>query len=353
MKVACYPNTERWQWNPTLSLMNAALEQNGVEFVGPGSDYLNPAWLRANRRRVDVIHLHWTQYHYLRSSTLESVWKQPKFIAKLLLIKLWGYRLVWTMHNVYPHERPYPLLDLIDRLTMARLANAVIVHCHQARRELRKRFFRERSVYMAYLGHFIDAYPHGIDRQEARQRLGLRADSQVFLSLGALRPYKGVEHLIEAFGKLEGSDLRLIVAGIATPEYGRQIEDRARGDARITVISALIPVEDVQVYYGAADVVVLPFLNILTSTSAIAAMSFGKPVVAPAIGCLPELLTEDCGILYNADDADGLRLALPAALDADLVTMGQRAYERVKTFTWDAVAKETLRAYLGRSEGRA
>ena len=344
--AAVFPNSERWQWNPTLALMNAAIERQGVSFVHPESDYIDKDWLRSNRGRADVIHLHWTQYQYLRSSLLSSVRTQAKFVLKLGLARSWGYRIVWTMHNVYPHERPYPLLDVVDRLVLARLSDAVVVHCAYAAEELRRRFRRTTAVYEVPLGHFVGVYPQQVTRNAARHRLGLPRGSHVLLFLGSLRPYKGLEHLISVFAST-AADARLLIAGIATPEYGGHIQSLASSDSRILVRPELIPDEELQVYYAAADAVVLPFRRVLTSSSAIGAMSFRRPVIAPATGCLPELVDDRSGILYDPDDPRALSRALRAAMEADLDAMGGVAYDRALQFTWDRVGSVVAAAYRG------
>lgn len=347
MRIACYPNTERWNDNLMLNLMNAAIERHGGTFASPRSDFLDWDWLWANRKDVDVIHLHWTAWHYLRESAIQSSWAMIKFVIKLVLLRLSGYRLVWTMHNVYPHERPYPFLDVVGRLAVAHLANAVVVHCNQGRAELRKRFFRKSNVYMAYLGHFIDVHPCDVSPGEARRCLGVEAHAKVLLFFGAIRPYKGLDSLIRVFAELNEPDLRLIIAGVAWPKHIDKLTVLAAADDRISVIPELIPAEDAQIYFAAADIVVLPFAEILTSASVLTAMSFAKPVVAPAMGCLPEIITADCGILYDPAAEGGLQEALLRSLAADYQTMGERACVQVQRFGWDEVGRQIVKAYSG------
>ena len=106
-----------------------------------------------------------------------------------------------------------------------------------------------------------------------------------------------------------------------------------------------IPNDELQLYLKAADVVVLPFLDILTSGSAITALGFGRPVIVPAIGCLPELMDERMAVLYDPQAADGLRQALMAARQRDLVAAGAAAYDHARSLAWDKIARQTLEAY--------
>jgi len=76
-------------------------------------------------------------------------------------------------------------------------------------------------------------------------------------------------------------------------------------------------------------------------------MSFGKPCIAPAIGCLRDILTSDGSFLYSVNDADGLKTALLNAVEKrqQLNKMGVHNYERAKSWSWSTVAEKTLDVY--------
>jgi hypothetical protein len=77
-------------------------------------------------------------------------------------------------------------------------------------------------------------------------------------------------------------------------------------------------------------------------------MSFSQPVIVPAMGCLPELVTTDCGWLYPPDQPDALLTAMQLAVQADTRSMGAAAYQRVQGLTHESLALETLSVYLGK-----
>jgi glycosyltransferase involved in cell wall biosynthesis len=109
--------------------------------------------------------------------------------------------------------------------------------------------------------------------------------------------------------------------------------------------SARTPSEELQVYHNAADVMVLPFSAMLTSGTVILALSWKKPIIVPALGCLPELITDDIGIMYDPTDCDALRQAMLDIRQRDLQAMGERAHRRMQELSWEHIAVETLRAY--------
>ena len=199
-------------------------------------------------------------------------------------------------------------------------------------------------------GSYVRQYDVDADAASAREALGLGQVGTVFAFVGAIRGYKGVGELLEAFaasGDL-GPDARLLICGKPLPaRIGRELEERAAADPRIVLRLERIPEEDLSRVLRAADVVVLPFRDILTSGSAILALSHGRPVVVPALGCLPETLPADAAILYDPDDPDALTDALHRAAGADLAAMGIRARAWADGLDWGPIAAETARLYRG------
>lgn len=349
MRIRFLPQTEVYVGNPYWKQLQSSLEQLGIEFVQAEDKlYLQWRWLFRNRRRVDVIHFHFLEHHYAAGNTHASGLLLMKFVVKLLLAKLLGYRIVWTLHNLYPHEKLYPeYIGQFAHLAMAQLADVIIVHCETAQRALAKKYYRRRNVCTIFHPSYIGVYPNKGSKNEAKERLNLSEHQRMILFLGTIRAYKGVEQLVKAFQRVNDENLVLVIAGKLwhTMSERNLIQDNLHSDKRIVLVPQFIPDTDLQIYYNAADAVVLPYTNVLSSGSALLAMSFGCPVIAPSVGCLTDLITADTGILYDPSQADGLYRALVQALLQDLQAMGQNAYKRAAQFTWEEMARKTLQAY--------
>lgn len=331
--------------NPYGALLAQALEKQEVHLEAGVA--LEREWLWENRRRVSILHLNWPQFFYRGEDGFEA-WhaRFTRFVEALYYARHLGYGIVWTLHNLYPHEQPYPEIDRIGRLIVADLADAVIGHCAHALELAREHFYRTDRIYVIPHGHFIDAYPNEISRSEARAQLGIGAEQFVYVFVGNLRQYKGVETLLDTFARLPGDDVTLLMATRARDTYGCQVLDRAHAMGRTSVHTAeMFPNEAFQVFLNAADVAALPFTDMLTSGSAILALSFGVPVLLPAIGCLPELLREGGGILYDPAPPDALLTAMTAARRLDLPSERRRAYEVARSLGWDAIATQTRQVY--------
>lgn len=305
-------------------------------------------WLKDARSDFSVLHLNWLHWFY-RDDTLEqSASRLTRFADNLHYASELGYRIVWTLHNRYPHERPFPDLDHLARLIVARAADRMIAHCHYGAGLARRLFYRTGQLHVIPHGHYIDVFPNEISREAARRRLRLPVDAFVYLYFGNARAYKGIEELIEVYRECAAADTRLAIMTRRAFDgsYADRIVSLAEEDERILVYThSFFPNEDFQIYLNAADVVVLPFSQVLTSGSAIAALSFGKPVIVPAMGCLPELVDESMGILYDPKDSTALTKALLDIRGRDLEEAGHAAFTRAKSLDWRGIASRVAEVY--------
>lgn len=358
--------------NPYQRLLGAALQDEGliVSVVGawPRRSPILGAWWAAGR--PDVVHLHWI-HDFLggsrgRPTRRNVLW----FDWQLRFLRLRGVRIVWTVHNLRGHEAgddPPPehpgrgdetigaRLDTRDAQAHRRLieqAHAVILHCEHARDALIQLYrpspAARARMHLVPHGSYVRQYAVDLDAAEARERLELPAGGRVIAFVGAIRGYKRVDQLLDAFLRLpEAGPLdRLLICGKPLPRrLGRVLEERAAGDPRVVLRLDRIPERDLSMVLRAADVVALPFRDILTSGSAILALSHGRPVVAPAMGCLPGTLPSDATILFDPAAPDGLREALGEALGRDLVTMGARARAYADELDWGPIAARTAEIY--------
>lgn len=348
--VRCVPSSPSWIDSFYIGNLVRGLQARGIAFDLPtdeSGDFLSARWLRHNAGRVNLLHFHWTHYHYTAETWRRSAAELAKFVGKIALARQLGYKIVWTMHNYLPHERTYPRLHFAERFLMARLAHVVIVHCEHGRTLLREKLLRRQEVFVLPLGDFGPYLPLLPDREDARKRLGIPRGCTVFYFFGSVRPYKQVPLLIREFHNVAGSDLRLLVTGVPLNEsLQNEIMVVAQSDARIRLRLEHVSDEDLAMHLAASDVVVLPYRDILGSGSAMLAMSSGLPVVAPRAGCLAELITPNCGVLYEPAPS-ALADALSRSLKLDLTEMGRAAQARARQFPWDTMVTQTAQVYRG------
>jgi len=339
------------QGNPYQQELAQALERYDVH-VTLGNDVGRLPILGAIRvhGKPDVLHLHWTHGFLTASSWVKTIIKAFRFLTECLIVKLLGIKIVWTVHNLLEHERRHPRLELFFNRIVPRLYDQLIVHCSFAKEAVIQTYHLpdhfKSKIHVIPHGHYVNSYKNQLTQDQARAKLNLREEEIVFLFFGQIRPYKGVFQLIDAFQKLETPQARLLIVG--RPANGKmktEFVKRCQQDNRIRLFLEYVAADEIQLYMNAADVVVLPYRDILTSGGALLAMSFGKPVIIPNIACVPEVLDSRGGFLYEPTEKDGLLRSMQQALTDDLIAMGQHNFDRAQYLDWDGIARKTVEVY--------
>ncbi len=341
-----------YRTNPYGALLKAGLESRGHRVTGAPYYQLRFRDLFGNAG-ADVLHMNHLYHYYKHPWRLVSLLRMALLVLWVLLARILGMRIVWTLHNLYPHETRSRAIDKLARLLLCRMAGSAIVHCEKARAELEREFGRTHNVHVVPHGNYIDAYPPAISKKDARLALGLPLDTFVILYFGNVRAYKGIETLITAFGDADLAGAHLVIAGKSWPDSaGAEIEvaREAGAEGRITTILKLpggtFDGDEICELMSAADSVVLPFRQVLSSGSVMLALSYSNPVVCPRLGCLTELL-EDCegAVLYDAGSHEGLVEALRTGSSLDPRVASRAALDLALEANWSSVAEKMERAY--------
>lgn len=336
--------------NPYQRLLAEGLEGCGVKVHFPvGYRRGLPLW-RAWRAAPEarVLHLHWIA-PYLRG---RNVWTQTAYCVRLLadiaLLKASGVGVVWTVHNRVSHEARWPRLERWVQRRLAAQSGRVIIHARASLEEMSHELeVGVDKIAVVPHGHYKRAYGPPVESAAARQALGLPGGGRVYLYFGMLRPYKGLEKLIaewQATGHAAG-DVLVIAGKAADEQYLGRVREAAANCPTIRILPEFVPVDQVPLYFGAADVAVLPFAAILTSGSLLLAMSYGTPVVAPRFGALAETAGEADELLYDPDDPSGLRGALERSARLDLAPLRAKTEKMCQRLDWNLLAGMTLHAY--------
>jgi beta-1,4-mannosyltransferase len=301
--------------NPYQRLLYEQLERHGLRLEPV--DRLRVRWLWSSRRRVRVLHFHWPQvyYHDPRVAGILSWPRLALFIGRLGAARMLGYRVAWTVHQVYPHESPSRRLDRLAGRALAAASDVLIAHDRvtaAAAAELRPRRPVEVLPHPAY----TDAYPPGRERADVRAALGVPDDAFTFLCFGHLRAYKEVGLLLDAFAGVDAGPVALIVAGLAVdPAAAAAVRAAAAGDHRIVPLLEFVPDDRVAELHAAADAAVVARSDGGTSGALALALTMGVPVVA-ASAYADQIGT--AGWMFRPGDAGALRAALEtAAADPD------------------------------------
>jgi glycosyltransferase involved in cell wall biosynthesis len=344
LKVHFLPfNQENHYWGN----LAAHLSRHGVDVTEGGllKDY--PTRGRGCGAQPDLLHLHWMPT-FGRGA---AGWRRlPSFLAHVARLRVGGHRFVWTAHNLYHGEAVWRTADRLATVLATPFFSRIIVHAPTAEKLVRREFcvFSKEKIAVVPHGNYVGSYPDDVNRTEARARMGIPADAFVFVFLGHIRPYKGVEQLIDAFEETSARDARLVIAGKPLDEATvPSLRTRVRSEGRVIFHDGFVPDERVQDYLRAADVMVVPYLQGLTSGAVVLGMSFGLPCIAADVGCVPDMLDAEGGFLYARGRADGLGRAMREAMEARgrLAEMGAYNRRKAEAWSWDSVAEQTAGVY--------
>ncbi|MFH1125908.1 MAG: glycosyltransferase, partial [Candidatus Altiarchaeota archaeon] len=277
---------------------------------------------------------------------IKSIFLKPM----LRLLRMFRIKVVYTAHNVIPHE-PSPadrkrlkgLYDLVD---------CILVHTEEMKRNLVGLFeVGESKVQVIPHGNCL-AFLKESDAKEARKKLNLK-DEKVILFLGFIREYKGLDDLIRAFGRVKENigDVKLCIVGkplIDFKPYEELIKDNNLTDIVITRLD-YVPNSELGDYLSTADVVVLPYRRISQTGVVQPAYAFGKPVVVTNVGGLPEIVEDGkSGLIVKPNSPEELAEALIKILKEDKMRekMGEYARELAETkYSWGKIAGDVMQVY--------
>ncbi|ELY63480.1 group 1 glycosyl transferase [Natrinema versiforme JCM 10478] len=271
------------------------------------------------------------------------------FLFDLLLVSFFSISIVWTVHNKQHHEKKYSKTEKLINEALFLVSDGVTVKCKSASGTLSKMYRNAKPSKMHVVpdGNYMGAYQNNVGREESREDLGITSDSFVYLYFGLIREYKGVPELISQFSELPYNDIELWVVGQPWNEkierelskFDEQVDD-------LQIVPKYIDDEDVQNYMNAADVLVLPYRDILNSGSAHLGLSFGVPVIAPKIGCIPAVFPKENKFLYDPDVKDSLKVQLEEVYNStELKSVSSANYERALDQNWDETARKLEEVY--------
>jgi beta-1,4-mannosyltransferase len=332
--------------NPYLTLLAKSLVKHNidVDFVSGHKILIK----KVLTKKVDILHVHWVHRSLLGKNILSSIVKSFGFIIILVIAKINGIKLFWTVHNLKNHENKFIKIEAFFSKLIAKLANAVFVHGESAVSIVNEKF----SVSLAKI-HIV---PHGnydgwyLPKSSCyKKRISHKpeANKRNFLFFGNIKQYKGLSKLLHVFINIEG-DNRLVIAGsVRSKELEKEIELIASSDSRIELHLGFVPEHELIKMLHNADVAVLPFVDVFTSGSLLLALTFCLPVIAPNKGLIPDYVNDQCAFLYNPESKSGLEEAIRnAGLSDMLPDMGRCARKRADEFSWVAIGKKIAALYL-------
>jgi glycosyltransferase involved in cell wall biosynthesis len=345
LRIMGYPAFANRRRNPLNALLYERLAALGAEVHEFG------LW-RGGPAGVDVLHVHWPDLLMTGRLPFQAQARTRAFLHRLREHKAAGASLFWTVHNVMPHEAAASALRQRFWPCFLRQLDGLIFLTETSRGDCLAAMPELAPIPHAVIrrGHFRPVLGRLPDRAAARARLGLPGEGRVLLNFGQVRAYKNLPVLLRAFLALDRPDALLVVAGEVKrgSGLGEELTALAAGRASVRLDLRFIPDETLALYLAAADLVVLPYRNILNSAGLLMALSAARPTLCPRQGSIGEIADEVGGGWVRTYDGPFTAAHLAAALDAPAPPSAEPDLGR---FDWDLIARQHL-DFFGRVAGR-
>lgn len=286
MKILASPAFVNKKINPYNALL-----YGGITAAGETVDEYSHAKLL--KGGYDIVHYHWPDGFINARSLPKALSRTAILLFSILWCRIRNMRIVWTVHNMMPHDPHHPWLSRQILSYFSRSCSGLVFLSKHSRDEFFKVYdlgSKKPATAVIAHGHYKTVYPPKMPKEQARKTLGLEASGYVVLFFGMIKPYKNITGLLQAFARWGDQTVSLIIAG--NPSDAQQktmIEEAASADKRIHPVLRFIPDNDIPLYMGASDMMVLPYTNILNSGAILLGLSYDVPVLVPALGSMVEL----------------------------------------------------------------
>ncbi|WP_444908837.1 glycosyltransferase [Microbulbifer sp. TRSA005] len=242
-----------------------------------------------------ICHFHWLHDKTKYAKTEDDANKAVVYWEKLIRrIKDNGHKIVWTVHNVMPHETVWIDQDKKIHQLVADAADSVHIMASDSVKQTSHYYsLNEKKTFLVPHPSYEGAQPDTVSRDQARNQLGITGGDFVFLCFGAIMEYKGYDRLMESYEfvrKRSKIKTWLIIAGL--PTDGRLVgEIKHWASEKDDVILDMTPVpnDKLQIYFRSADLAVCPYYRTMNSGAAMMAITFNTPVLGPNSGGFQDL----------------------------------------------------------------
>lgn len=306
--------------NPYYTMIGDKLKSEGIDFKY--CDDLEKINVLL-KNKPTIVHLHQLETYYHTKNKKETLKKANQLLFQLRNIKAHRGKLVYTMHNPLAHDRKYQDVDEMVNNELYALVDNIIVLGQSAKEFLIKEQNVMNPIYVVHHPSFKEFYGGVPDKTRVREELGLPGDALIFGNIGHIKPYKGLEFIIEAFNKFSDSQnlpQQPILCIVGTSPNERYIEKLKEeyADDNILIIDKLLSNTELIEYVSALDYSVFAFKDIWASGTVTLSISYGTPVIVPDIGCMDDYVQHlNNGLIYHPNDLNNLCLTLKLAADLE------------------------------------
>lgn len=325
---------------PHLNLLQKHLKEEGIKvhqisWFGKQSAFSMLELIMLRAAGYKILNLNWMPFNHF--------W-QLRMVKRTC--DAFGIRIVWTIHNLAPHEQQFSSReeDIEAMKFMAEWAKAGVVHSERTASDFKSKYGDRLPITVIPLANYSEVIDLS-DPFTSRKKLGFPDDKIMVLMLGPSRWNKGIRGFLRVLESLPENYIGVLVGGCKDNGIRALIDEhKQKYPKRYIVRLEHLSDRESADYFAACDVFFMPFEEITTSGSVMDALSHGKAIVTTDLGNLDMLVKNDVnGYLVHTDEE---AISCLKAIDRSTAfKMGEKSFEMAKLFVWGDTARSYINVY--------
>ncbi|MDB5272153.1 MAG: group 1 glycosyl transferase [Chitinophagaceae bacterium] len=336
--------------NPFVALLNEQLKLKGWQEYSNEDFWLNPKKAFQLRKNVALIHFHWPEYIWRSEKKSTAILKATAFIFFVCFLKITGYKISFSMHNLIPHfGKTFLSLEKYMRKWLLVHADIVVGHSNNVYADMMQVYGIVPKHYIVALHGLYDLYlKDSYVNIDLAHRLSSITLPKIYLSCST-NSYKGSHPFLTKYSEGPHEGLCLVLSGVVSEEELRNLEEKKVNFIYYTEDAGSTPhflsEASLATIVAGCTVVALPYLSITTSGAYFLALTFRKPVFAPQLSFFKHTVSAKAnGFLYEQDSLDSFwetMRKIKQGIVSDVPLSDQLPYK------WEVSATALAKAYDG------
>ena len=313
--------------NPYQRLTAKSLQDLGYQVIDckyiPFFPISNVVYLN---NEIDGLVLDWVHSFYTSQTKYLTYLKSLCGPLDMFFGKKRKFPIIWNIHNLHRHDMRFVNLETRSLRMLSRNVDGIRVF-HPGNVEVVRRQLnipKQTPIIDIPQPNYTEHYNH-YPVLNLREELNIPNDHLVLMIFGSIRRGKGILNFLQSFVRSNTPNTTLVVAGNIVEPSLEEVVSNYKGHERIKLVLRHIQDLEVKSFFELADIIVLPYEQILNSGVATLALGFGKPILANKIEGLSQNLSNEFAFIEDLFDPEYLGMCLSKLKSSDLVKMGEMA----------------------------
>ena len=294
--------------------------------------------LKVLKNDPDIIHIQWLPVPFLD-------------IILFYIFKCMGINLIYTVHNILPHERKFYHIYLYK--SVYKIFDELIIHTEGNKKEF-------ISLFGDRFSKKLNVIPHGdfgkiYLKSSGDKKNKSNGDKLVFLFFGLIREYKGLDVLLQALNNIKNTidrnNVIFKIYGNPTTDFSKYKDIIIKNNLKqyLDLRLEFIPEREVADIFQSSDMLILPYKKIYQSGVALLGYTFNLPLIVSDIGGISEIVEEGkSGFIFSRNDSKELADVLRRVINSPQKISGMRNYIKnniASKYSWDKISLKTINLY--------